>query len=192
MDVLPPRADLGTRINVNGTSGSGKTTFAGDLARLLGFRHIEMDALFWGPNWTETPDDAFFPRVIGATAGDRWVVDGNYTRARPLYWPRLQTVIFLDYPKWVVMWRVITRTFRRTLGQVELWQGNRERIGNVLLANDSIIRWSWETYARRRAQFSAQMEDPANGHIRFVRFTSPRQARAWLASLAEPAGPRFP
>ncbi len=47
-------------INVVGTSASGKTTFARQLAKKLGLIHIEMDDLFWLDNWQETPDDEFF------------------------------------------------------------------------------------------------------------------------------------
>ncbi|MBI3158785.1 MAG: adenylate kinase [Chloroflexi bacterium] len=186
MSDFPSRIKLGTCINVRGTSGSGKTTFAGDLARILNFRHVELDSLFWGPNWTETPDEVFFTRITEATAGEGWVVDGNYTRARHLYWPRLNTTIFLDYPRWFVMWRVASRTFQRSLGGVELWQGNRESLTNALFSKDSVIRWSWNTYARRRAQFTELEQDPANAHIRFVRFDDPRKAQAWLKSLGLP------
>jgi hypothetical protein len=39
------------RINVVGTSGSGKTTFARQLAARLDLPYYEMDALFWKPGW---------------------------------------------------------------------------------------------------------------------------------------------
>src|SRR5262249_18611627 len=40
------------RVVVIGTSGAGKTTFAGRLASRLGTAHIELDALHWGHDWT--------------------------------------------------------------------------------------------------------------------------------------------
>lgn len=39
------------RIAITGPSGSGKTTLAAELARTLGIRHVEIDALHHGPNW---------------------------------------------------------------------------------------------------------------------------------------------
>jgi len=71
----------GTRINVVGTTGSGKTTTARRLAERLGLRRIELDALFWKPGWEQTPDDEFLPAVDKATLGDNWVLDGNYSRS---------------------------------------------------------------------------------------------------------------
>lgn len=39
------------KINVVGTSGSGKSTFARMLANQLNAPYIEMDALHWLPEW---------------------------------------------------------------------------------------------------------------------------------------------
>jgi adenylate kinase family enzyme len=38
------------RVNVKGTSGSGKTTFAQELARRLDVPFVELDALHHGPD----------------------------------------------------------------------------------------------------------------------------------------------
>ena len=48
-------------INVVGTSGSGKSTLARRLAHRLGLPWIELDRLYWRPNWQGTPDEAFSP-----------------------------------------------------------------------------------------------------------------------------------
>jgi adenylate kinase family enzyme len=63
---------------VIGSTGSGKTTFARALAQRLGIPHIELDALFWQPNWTMTAPDEFKQRVAAALGAGEWVVDGNY------------------------------------------------------------------------------------------------------------------
>jgi len=65
------------RINVVGTSCSGKTTPARVLSKRLDLPHVEMDALFWGPSWTPVPDAIFRRRVATALEGERWVVDGG-------------------------------------------------------------------------------------------------------------------
>lgn len=47
------------RMNVVGTSASGKTTFSRVLAKKLGLNYIELDDLFWLDDWKETPDTEF-------------------------------------------------------------------------------------------------------------------------------------
>ena len=76
--------NLPTRFNVVGCSGSGKSTFARKLAKQLGCPCVELDALFWGPNWTESTDNALFQKLDTQLTGDSWVVDGNYTRTIPI------------------------------------------------------------------------------------------------------------
>ncbi|CAG0943910.1 partial gluconokinase, partial [Anaerolineae bacterium] len=93
------------RISVVGVTGSGKTTFARQLAQRLGYPHIEMDALHWEPNWVQAPWDVFRARVDLALHGDTWVIDGNYSRARDIVWERADAVIWLDYALPLVLWR---------------------------------------------------------------------------------------
>ena len=73
---------LPQRVWVCGLSGSGKTTAARRLARILDVPHVELDALHWRhrPDWGMPSDEEFLPEVREATAGDAWVVEGNYSR----------------------------------------------------------------------------------------------------------------
>ena len=68
------------RVVVVGTSCSGKTTFAHRLANILGSQCVELDSLYWRPEWTPRPD--FEQDVLAAARQARWVIDGNYSRVR--------------------------------------------------------------------------------------------------------------
>ncbi|WP_428001083.1 hypothetical protein [Acidovorax sp.] len=76
------------RYVIVGTSGAGKSTFAAALVQATGCPHIELDALYWGPEWTAVPHEQFEARVRSATEGECWVADGNYTALREVLWGR--------------------------------------------------------------------------------------------------------
>jgi adenylate kinase family enzyme len=173
----------GQRVIVLGTSASGKTTLAKRLATLLDAPHIEMDALHWEPNWTQATEAALRERVVAAIAGERWVVDGNYSMVRDLTWPRAETVIWLDYPLPLILLRLTRRTLRRVVLREELWNGNRERLWEQF-TRDSLYWWVLTTYRRRRREIPAYLAEPAYAHLTLVHMRSPRAADAWLAAAA--------
>ncbi|MDQ2741824.1 MAG: adenylate kinase [Chloroflexota bacterium] len=152
------------------------------LAGLLAIPHIELDSLFWCPNWTECPTEVFRDRVTEATSGDTWVVDGNYGKARDILWSRADTVIWLDYTLPVILYRLTRRNAYRIGRGVELWNGNRETL-RATLGRDSLYVWALRTYRRRRLEYVEHFRRPEYTHLRVLHFRSPRQARCWLAEL---------
>jgi adenylate kinase family enzyme len=170
------------RINVVGTSSVGKTKMAAALASLLSVPHVELDALHWGPNWTEAPDEIFRERVSTATAGEEWVVDGNYAKARDLVWDRAEAVVWLDLPLRTILWRWLWRTSRRVARREELWSGNRERLSTQLFSRESLLWWILSTYRRRRREYPALLA--ARPELVAVRLRSAREAERWLAGVA--------
>ena len=115
------------RIAITGPSGSGKTTLAAELARTLGIRHVEIDALHHGPNWESCGAEVLRERVLVATEGDGWVTDSTYhTMLGTLILDRADVLVWLDLPVPLVMWRLLRRTHVRNRDKVELWNGNLE------------------------------------------------------------------
>jgi adenylate kinase family enzyme len=169
------------RINVVGTSSVGKTTMAAALASLLSVPHVELDAFHWEPNWTEAPSEIFRERVIAAIAGDGWVVDGNYAKARDLVWDRAEAVVWLDLPLRTILRRYLQRTVRRVTRREELWSGNRERLSTQFFGRESLLWWILSTYRRRRREYPALLA--ARPGLVAVRLRSAREAERWLAGV---------
>jgi adenylate kinase family enzyme len=172
----------GRRIAVVGTTGSGKTTMAHRLARRLGCPHVELDALHWGPDWTTVPLETFRSRSVQALSGQTWTVDGNYSKVRDIVLGRADTLVWLDYPLPLILWRLIRRTLVRLVTREELWSGNREEWRSQL-GPDSLLLWALRTYRRRRREYTAIQGDSRYSHLTFVRLRSPRAAEAWLAAV---------
>ncbi len=170
------------RIIVIGSTSSGKSTLAQQLAARLGVDFIELDALHWERNWTEAPDEVFRARVEAATRATGWVVAGNYHQVRDIAWPRAEAVLWLDYTLPLIFWRLTYRTFKRALIREELWNGNRESLWThfKLWSDDSLFHWLFKTYWRRRREYPQLFAEPAHAHLTILRFQSPRETQAWL------------
>ena len=176
------------RAAVVGTSGSGKSTFAGRLAKLAAAPHIELDAINWQAGWRDlnSHDVPEFRRRVGeAVAAEAWVSDGNYSKVRDLVLARATHLIWLDYPRLLTVRRVLWRSFSRALSKRELWPGT----GNVeefrrWLDKEHPIRWAWDTYAERRAAYAAMFADASTDHLEKHRVQRPRDAEALVQSLA--------
>jgi len=175
------------RISVIGSTGSGKTTFAREVARRLGVPYVELDALNWGPNWSMVPVGVFKERVARAAEGDAWVIDGNYAGrgARNLVWPRADTVIWLDPPLTVILARLFARAVRRSRTREELWPGtgNRETLRNQFLSRDSLFLWALKTHRRRRRELPLILARPEHAHLLAHRFRRSAEAATWLSRL---------
>ena len=180
------------RVIIVGSSGSGKTTLARGISQALGSPHIELDAISHGPNWTETPDDIFREKVGDATQEDIWVVDGNYSIARDVLWPKATTLIYLDYSVGVIMRRLIVRTLRRNIKREVLWNGNKENILDnfKIFSNESMIAYSLKNHWRHRRDFTRLFEHPDYAHVQKLRFRTPRATEEWLKGLASQNGRR--
>ena len=173
------------RIAVIGTAGSGKTTLAKTLAARLDLPCIELDALYWEPNWEPAFVMDFRERVDEATASPRWVADGNYHTSRDLVWERAEALVWLDYGLFLSLGRLLRRTARRVFTKEELWNGNRENIWQQLpvWSKDSLIYWFFKTYWRRKREIPMLLEWEENEHLVVFHLKSPREAEKWLGSL---------
>ena len=169
------------RIVVIGTSCSGKTTLARQLAQKLNLPHIEIDSLHWGPNWTVHED--FDDRVDRATQRGAWVMDGNYTRIRIYTWSRADTIVWLDYPARVVGLRALRRTIVRAWRRTELWNGNRESFRLSFFDRESVLLWVWRTWRIRRRDTPKLLRRPEYATKQIVRLRHPREAERWFAAV---------
>ena len=172
------------RIVVVGTSGSGKSTLAVQVSKLFGIPRTELDALYWGPNWTPRERSIFTAAVVEAISQDAWVIDGGYSTVRPLIWDRADTIIWLDYPFRVVFLRVLLRTLKRGITGQLLWNNNRERLWVQFFDKESILLWVINTWRVRRRDYPALLREQKALGKRVIRFRHPTQTQRWCDAQA--------
>jgi adenylate kinase family enzyme len=172
--VMAPRMD---RIAIVGCSGGGKSTLARALGERLGLPVIHLDNLFWKPGWTESRLEDFRPKVEVVAGEPRWIIEGNFTSASALRFHRADTVIWIDLPIWLCLWRAFARmlfNFGRT--RPDLSPGCPERFDIAFYA----YIWNWNRVTRPKMAGALAELAPA---ARLVRLTSDRQKAAFLVGL---------
>ncbi|KGJ93370.1 adenylate kinase [Thalassotalea sp. ND16A] len=171
------------RIVVIGSSCSGKSTFSQHLAKKLNSQYIELDQLHWLPNWQERPDEQFRNRVSKVTSKDSWIVDGNYSVARDILWPRATTIIWLNHSFGLVLYRSITRSIFRAATKKRLFAGNVESFKQTFLSRDSIILWVLKTYHRKRKNYAGLLKQQAAKGAKVIEFNNQKQVNAFLKNI---------
>ena len=97
------------RIIIIGCPGSGKSTFARRLHDVTGLPIYHLDNLFWKADRTHISRDEFDARLNEYMQGDRWIIDGNYSRTYEMRIAACDTVIVLDYGEEVCMQGITNR-----------------------------------------------------------------------------------
>ena len=159
------------RVSVVGCSGSGKSTIGRALADGLGVPFVELDSIFWQPDWQPLDDDEFRRRVAEVVAGDGWVIDGNYDVVRPPSSPGPPTSSGSTYPGRSSWPRSSPARRDRVVDRRELWNGNRERI-STWLDPEHPIRWAWVHHGTKRVTYPARFASPDYAHVRTHRLTT--------------------
>lgn len=178
-DALPivyqqrtPHIDM-KRIVIVGSSGSGKSTLARQLGDKLNLPVIHLDKHFWHPGWVGTEPAEWAQKVGHFAAQNSWIIDGNYRNTLDIRLQRADTVIFLDLPRWVCVWRATKRRFQYFNQQrPDIAEGCEEKVLDP--AFPRFLHWVWN-YPNRARPVVLQTVKRLPDEKRFV----------WLQSTAD-------
>jgi adenylate kinase family enzyme len=177
--------NIGRRVVVYGTTGSGKTTVAARIAECLGVPHVELDAIFWLPDWTEKPREEFRAEVVTLLEGyrDGWVCDGNYSALRGIILPRTDAVVWLRLPFRVTFWRLLKRTVNRSWTKEPLWGGtNYESLRLAFFSRDSLLLYAITGRRRHRRKISHSLKEVSH-QAEVYELRSAREVEEFLEKL---------
>jgi adenylate kinase family enzyme len=164
------------RVLVIGSPGAGKSTIAAELARRTGLPLVHLDQHYWRSGWVETPKPEWQTKVAELIAGERWIIDGNYSGTLELRLTRADTVIDVELPTRLCVLRLLRRIARahgRT--RADMAEGCPERF-------DLLFLWWTVKYPftsrhrieRKLARFGG----------RVIKLTSRSDVQRFLASLS--------
>ena len=168
---------LGRKIIIIGNSGSGKTTLSYQLGELLNLPVIHLDKENWKEGWVATPNEEWEVRVNHLISGSEWIIDGNYAGTLELRLKRADTVIFLDYNRFVCLSGAVKRCLRY-YGKTrpDMAEGCPEKI--VI----SFLKWIlWKFPTKSRRKIIKCLGDYQNGELIIIR--NRKELRQFLSAI---------
>ena len=163
------------RVLVIGPCGAGKSTAATELGRLLDLPVHHLDQLHWREGWVESSREELEAVLAPILASERWLIDGNYGGTMAARLERADTVVYLDYPTWLCLWRALKRVLRfRRQVRPDRAPGCPERF------DPEFFRYILTFNCGPRLRTEAKLM----GHeAKVMRFRRPAQLRVWMDSL---------
>lgn len=101
--------NLGRKIMIVGSSGSGKSTLARQLGEILRLPVIHIDKEMWKSGWVKTPQDEWREKHTALISAPEWIIDGNNPGNMDKRLETADTVIFLDFNRFVCLRSVLKR-----------------------------------------------------------------------------------
>lgn len=163
------------RVLVIGPCGSGKSTLAFDLAQRVGLPLHHMDKLNWLPGWVDGGNDRVRAALATILPAERWIIEGNYGSTLAMRLDRADTVVFLDFPIALCLWRIVRRVLtNHGRARLDMTEDCPERF-------DAEFLWYVATW---RFGPGPRTDRMLRGHEQKVlRFENPKALARWLSSV---------
>ena len=155
----PGQIKLGRRICIYGRGG--KTSLSRAIGDLTGLPVIELDSIFWLPNWVERDQhemlDIVMERIQTCKRG--WIMEGNYSKIRPHVLPIADTVIWLDLPRFPTTLRIARRTLSNAIKGTRICGDNYESL-KTALSSKSIIWYTATQGVKSQNRIATALQNP--------------------------------
>lgn len=142
------------KIIVMGVSaGAGKSTFAGKLGKKLSLPVYHLDAFFWEPGWIEADPEEFKAAQEKIVKTDKWIIEGNYTATADIRLKEADTLIYIEVPLLVCLYRVLKR-WVTNIGRTrpDLGEGCPEKM------DFAFLKFIITTYSARKVKMRERMQ----------------------------------
>ena len=172
------------KVLVIGSGGSGKSTFARRLGELLKIEVKHLDSFYWRPGWQETPKDEWLNKVQELASEDSWIMDGNFGGTLEFRIQHCDTIVFLDLPRLLCLWRIAKRRLiYRGRSRPDITEGCPEKL------DWEFVDWVWR-YSRRSRPKVVKLLQEHSGTKQIVWLRSRAEVRRFLVGQSSDSGSR--
>lgn len=169
------------RIMVMGASaGTGKSTFARRLGESLNIDVHHLDVLFWKPNWVEASLEEFSVCQQEVVAKEQWIIEGNYSNTYDIRANHADTIIYLEIPLVLCLYRVIKRRIiNNGKSRPDIGEGCKEKL------DAGFLKFICTTYYPRKKKMQARLQQfKADGPYKnVIMLKGTKQIQAYLERL---------
>ena len=176
------------RIIITGMAGSGKSTLACQMAAVLDIEVFHMDSIIWQADWAKRSLLEWTGHLKEIVQKESWIIEGKGkldTRkiAYDIQFPMADTIIFLDFNKYLCLWRICKRTLQ-CFGKhkVELSPEYPERFRGSL----ALLKRVWKNFQQERLAILEELEQYANRDgKKIISIENPSQVKSFLEQLEQ-------
>lgn len=145
------------KIMIIGSGGAGKSTLAKNLGKKLDIEVYHLDTLFWEPNWHQVPKNQQRTIQNKIVQKEEWIIDGNYGGTMAIRFQSADTIIFMDIPRIICVYRAIKRSFQyRNKSRSDMVKGNKERF------DLNFYKWIWNYSKDKRPEIMESLNEMKN------------------------------
>jgi len=166
------------RVFIVGSGGSGKTTLGNTIASHIGCDATQLDALFWQDDWIPSPIEDFKQRVVESTSGETWVLDGNYRNTVfDDVFDRADTFIWLNLPKWTILWRCLKRDILKKISREKYFGKN---CPPTLSGSIKLLVFVYRTHEERNASLKLKATEARSKNKEVVVLNKPKEVQEFI------------
>lgn len=172
------------KIALFGPPATGKSTLARWLTEQLGYPHTDLDEILFTPDGP-LPLPEFRQQAAQITERDTWIVEGNFSKLADVVWHRADVLVWLDFPLYLIVYRIVRRSLRQLAGRDDSPQAKRLTWRKAFFNRRSLLRSAIRKYRNNRPRYARQVAETAALGVEIVRLRSPRAVRRWEQDVQE-------
>ncbi|GEL68179.1 AAA family ATPase [Marinilactibacillus psychrotolerans] len=147
------------RILIIGSPGSGKSTLAVQLSKQLDLPVVHLDKLNWKGD-KNTLNSIEFDKVLEKVLKqDKWIIDGNYGRTLRKRIEHADTIIWLDLPRLICVYRICKRYIKGKITKSKAY-------GNPIQLEPDFLSFVWNFNRTNRPDILNILNE--NGHKEII------------------------
>lgn len=165
------------KIILIGSGGAGKSTLARQLGAALQIEVIHLDALFWKPNWTPVQREKQVEIQKELVNKEEWIIDGNYGGTIDIRLQAADTIIFLDIPRTICVYRAFKRMIQyRNKTRPDMGKDCNERL------DINFLKWIWQYPKTKRPDIVKKLEGLST-EKQIIILQTPKQIQQFIENI---------